>query len=160
MKLHQNNFISLAIIGSLFALSYMYSGKVQADIRKKKQNSGVRLQPAMQRKNAPQDVKSMTEFDSILSQGKPAILMIHASWCGACHVSEKPFADAAEDNLGINFIKAEGSKDVPGITKRFAINGYPTFVIFDAQGKEVHKFSGGGWPKSFLNQKIDRKSVV
>lgn len=154
MKLHKNNFISLAIIGSLFALSYMYSGKVQAATRKKKQNSGVRLQPTQQRKNPPKEVKSMADFDKILAEGKPAILMIHASWCGACHVSEKPFADAAEDNLSINFIKAEGSKDVPEITKRFPINGYPTFVILDAQGNEIHKFTGGGWPKSFLNQKI------
>lgn len=155
-------FLSLIMLSALF-LGGIYTN-IQAQFRKKatprvgyqqKQNPLMTTKPVSKKgKNPPKDIKSVAEVDEYIGQGKPVVLMIHASWCGACKISMDPFAQAAEDNPHITFLKAEGSKEVPDIAKRYALRGFPTFVLLDAQGKEVHKFSGGGWPKSVLNEKI------
>ena len=164
MKPQQQKLLSLAVLGSLFVLSSTYTSKVEARKNKKRQKppATMKKQPAMQRvskknktaNNTPKNIQSMKEYKQHLESEKPVVLMIHASWCGACKVSDEPFAEAAEDNPTITFLRAEGSKEVPEITTEHEMRGFPTFVLFDAQGKKVHTFSGGGWPTSVLNGKI------
>lgn len=161
MKLFYNRLLSWAVIGSLLALSCTYPNKVQAWPAKYKKTSPEQMSPIVQaqqttkkRHNPPIIIKSMDELDKYIGSGKATVLMIHAHGCGACRVSMEPFADAAEDNQNVTFLKVEGNKEVPQVLQKYPIRGYPTFIIFDANGKEVHKFSGGGLPKSALNKKI------
>lgn len=71
----------------------------------------------------------------------------YTSWCGPCkHVASKIFTtDLCGEYLNSTFIclkidmeKGEG----PQIGKKFKVFGYPTFLILDAEGKEINRTSG------------------
>lgn len=58
----------------------------------------------------------------------------------------KPVVDGLEDELGGKaiFLRADLTGDVGGaLGERYGIDGTPGFVVFDHQGRVVHKRVGG-----------------
>ena len=158
MKFQQNRFMFFAIIGLLCSLSCIYSSKVQARTKRKRKTTPTTRMSRKSRikQNQPIDIHSMEELDNHLKSGMPVVLMIHATFCGACKISMEPFADAAEDNVHVQFLKVEGDKEGREIANKYSIRGFPTFVMHNSQGEKVHQFSGGGSPSSVLSQKIKK----
>ncbi len=159
MKFQRNRFMFFAIIGLLCSLSFIYSSKIQARTKRKRKTPTTTTRMSRKRRteqNQPKDIHIMEELDNHLKSGMPVVLMIHATFCGACKISMEPFADAAEDNVHVQFLKVEGDKEGREIADKYEIGRFPTFVLFDKQGTEKHKFSGGGSPSSVLSQKIKK----
>lgn len=80
--------------------------------------------------------------------GKKVFLDCYTSWCGPCKMMTKNIfpQKAAGDyfnsefiNIKIDMEKGEG----PELAKRLKVKAYPTFVMFDSDGKEIGRLVGG-----------------
>ncbi|KAL0955099.1 hypothetical protein HGRIS_004016 [Hohenbuehelia grisea] len=85
-------------------------------------------------------------FDSVIGQGKPALVEFFAPWCGHCKnlapVYEQ-LADAfahAKDKVIIAKVDADGEGKPLG--KKYSVTGYPTLKWFDASGEPEPYESG------------------
>ncbi len=152
MKFQRRRLMSMAILGSLFALSCTYTGKVHATLRKKTKTSA---DTNIAKKNQPVVISNIADLDAQLQSGKPSVLMIHASWCNACKSSMPSYGKAAEANPDVQFLKIDGSV-IREAAEKYQIRGFPTFVFFNAQGEEKHKFGNGISSPSTINDKIKK----
>ena len=90
-------------------------------------------------------------FDEALAaskkQNKPVFIDAYTDWCGWCKKMDKStFADANVINeLNSKFIVVKMNMEQgegPGIAQKYGIQGYPTFLFFNAKGKEIHRIVG------------------
>ena len=94
------------------------------------------------------------------AENKKIFIDFYTTWCAPCKIMDKEvFADstvaAALNKQFINLkINAESDYGIP-LAKKFKVNAYPTFVILDAQQKELLKFEGASSPTIFL-ETIDK----
>ena len=79
--------------------------------------------------------------------GKKIFLDCYTSWCGPCKMVARDIfpKKVAGDyfnqefiNIKIDMEKGEG----PELAKRLGVKAYPTFVMFDSQGKEIGRLVG------------------
>lgn len=80
--------------------------------------------------------------------GKKVFLDCYTSWCGPCKMMtntvfpQKVVGDYFNKefvNIKIDMEKGEG----PELAKRLKVRAYPTFVMFDGDGKEIGRMVGG-----------------
>ena len=76
------------------------------------------------------------------SQNKLVFLDIYATWCGPCKMLKQyTFTDTSVGNFfNRNFVNVsvDGEKGVgPQLAQQFSIEGYPSLIITDAEGKPV-----------------------
>ena len=80
-------------------------------------------------------------------ENKKLMVDCYTLWCGPCrHMAKKVFPD---ENLGkymnANFVCIQLDMEHgegPELNKTFNIEAYPTFIFFDAEGKEMNRFEG------------------
>lgn len=78
-----------------------------------------------------QSIKSMKEFKEVMSQQKPAVIMFHAPWCGACKEMSGALNQAATQ-LGSDAIVIKidvENETMHELTDLFCINAIPTIVV-------------------------------
>ncbi|QIM63067.1 thiol reductase thioredoxin [Pasteurellaceae bacterium Orientalotternb1] len=82
---------------------------------------------------------TQSEFDSLMQQGKPVLVHIHADWCTTCkrqlHVLEPALKEEKFANLTALKVDYDTQDDV---LKAFKVNRQSTLIMFD-QGKEVRR---------------------
>lgn len=88
------------------------------------------------------------------AKNKLVFLDIYATWCGPCKMLKQyTFSDTAVGSFfNQNFvnISVDGEKGVgPQLAQQFSIDGYPSLIITDAQGKAV-LFTEGYMPAQYL----------
>jgi protein disulfide-isomerase A6 len=109
-----------------------------------------------------------SNFDSIIGQGRPALVEFYAPWCGHCKnlapIYEQ-LADAfshAKDKVVIAKVDADGEGKPLG--KKYGVSGYPTLKWFSADGKgEPEPYSSGRDLDSlaaFITEKSGAKSKI
>lgn len=87
------------------------------------------------------------------TEKKPVFIDFSTDWCGWCRKLEKDtFSQAsvaevmkALINVHIDAEKGEG----PELKRRFAVEGYPTLVVIDADGEEIDRIVGYMKPAEF-----------
>lgn len=93
------------------------------------------------------------------AENKLIFLDAYTSWCGPCkemsdHVFPKPevgdFFNKRFICLKIDMDKGEG----PELLKQFGIKAFPTLLVLDASGKEMHRVVGGRDAKGLINDMI------
>lgn len=80
-------------------------------------------------------------------ENKKLMVDCYTLWCGPCrHMAKNVFPD---ENLGkymnANFVCIQLDMEHgegPELNKTFNIEAYPTFIFFDAEGKEMNRFEG------------------
>lgn len=79
-------------------------------------------------------------------EGKLVFIDFFTSWCGPCKMmSSKTFPQKeVGDFMNAKFIpmKMDAEKEGLELANKYGVNAYPTYVVVDADGKEVAKFSG------------------
>ena len=82
------------------------------------------------------------------ANGKKVFLDCYTTWCGPCRMMtntvfpQKVVGDYMNKefvNIKIDMEKGEG----PELAKRLKVRAYPTFVMFDGDGKEIGRMVGG-----------------
>ncbi len=81
------------------------------------------------------------------TEGKMVFVDCYTQWCGPCKLMAKevfPRKDVGEYmNPRFVFQKMDmEAGEGPGLGKKFGIKAYPTYIIFDGDGKELYRFEG------------------
>ena len=118
-----------------------------------------------------EDSAWLTNYNKALEQAKAenkAVLLdfTGSDWCGFCikmvkdTLSKQEFTDYAAKNLvlvEVDFPRkkeqsAETKKQNEELQKKFGVEGYPTFVMLDKDGKQLGKHVGylDGGPAAFI----------
>lgn len=90
------------------------------------------------------------------AHGKPVIQDFYADWCVACvELDEETWTDpgVVEESRRYVPVKMDFTKQdefSKGATKRYAIRGMPTVILYDSQGNEVTRFFGFKGPADVL----------
>jgi len=112
-----------------------------------------------------------TALEKAKSQNKLVFLDIYATWCGPCKMLKQyTFSDTSVGNFfNRNFVNVsvDGEKGVgPQLAQQFSIEGYPSLIITDAEGKpvlvtagympaqELLRFAGEALKRSQTNSKL------
>ena len=105
-----------------------------------------------------------TALQQAKKQNKLVFLDIYATWCGPCKMLKQyTFTDTSVgkffNNNFVN-ISVDGEKGVgPQLAQQFSIEGYPSLIITDAEGKPV-LFTAGYMPATellrFANEALKR----
>lgn len=92
--------------------------------------------------------------------GKELVFLdCYATWCGPCQYMAKSVFTTKEAgdyfnkkfvNIKIDMEKGEGIN----LARQFKIQGYPTFIILNSNGKELGRIVGGAQTEQFI-QKIE-----
>lgn len=88
-------------------------------------------------------------------EGKMAFVDCYATWCGPCKMMTRDvfplpkvgdFMNAHFVSLKVDMEKGEG----PELAKKYEVQAYPTFLILDAEGKEINRLVGSNTPDEFV----------
>lgn len=91
------------------------------------------------------------------SENKKVFLDFYTDWCGPCKMMlrdvfpQKNVGDFMNTNFVAIKVNAEKDEGVE-IAKKYKITAYPTFVILDANEKEVGRVVGGNSAEGFINK--------
>ena len=102
-----------------------------------------------------------TNLEAALTKAKTANKMVFvdftgSDWCPPCMalhknvLTQKAFLDYAKENLELVVLDFPRSKPLPeaqqkynqDLARKHKIEGYPTVIVFDGDGKEVHRAVG------------------
>jgi thioredoxin 1 len=86
------------------------------------------------------EIKSQTELDALLAQGKTVLVDFWASWCGPCKVQGPIFAEASEKLSEVLFVKVNVD-EAPELAGKFGILSIPTLIVFKS-GTEIKREVG------------------
>lgn len=92
------------------------------------------------------------QFDTMLQQGKPVVAKFYQPWCGACKQYAPAFEAVAQEFSNVTFIAIHCDAN-KNLERKYGIQGYPTTIFFDSNGKQVDRQSGG-MSKEGLRQKV------
>ncbi|MFH6959505.1 thioredoxin family protein [Flavobacterium aquidurense] len=89
-------------------------------------------------------------------ENKPIFLDIYATWCGPCKMLKKnTFSDKeVGDYYNTNFINIaidSETKEGRELVDKYRIEGYPTLLILDKNGKQIAKQLGFVEPHILVN---------
>ena len=87
-------------------------------------------------------------------RGKPAILYVCATWCGACsRMNREVLSDARVQERLRAFPTAKYDPNTPAgraLADRYDIWAYPEMVLVDGSGRELERIKGAGDPARML----------
>jgi len=97
-------------------------------------------------------------MNAALDSGKPTVAYFYAAWCGPCmKLKYETFRDERVVAALAHFEKIKvdmsysRSEKIQKIGAQYGVQGLPTIVFYDAQGKEVNRFGGFMSASRFLN---------
>lgn len=103
----------------------------------------------------PNEARFSDAISKAQATGKKIFLDCYTSWCGPCKMMARDVFTQQKvgDFMNTRFIcikidmeKGEG----PELAKKFQINAYPTFIVFNSNGEEIGRFLGGSDADKFI----------
>lgn len=93
------------------------------------------------------NLKTMSEFETVVSSNPRVIVDFYADWCGPCKMLGPVFEEVANELTDTVFVKVNVDEN-PEVTQKFGVTTIPTLISF----KDGEKFeqSVGFMPKPNL----------
>lgn len=97
-------------------------------------------------------------------EGKLVFVDCYTQWCGPCKKMARDIFPDAEVGKYMNpkFVCLKIDMEAAyaeGLAKEWQVSGYPTFIIFNADGKEIGRFMGGSDAANFI-RRVEEKSTI
>ena len=97
-------------------------------------------------------------------ENKLVFVDCYTQWCGPCKkMARDIFPDAKVGKyMNARFVNVKidmEAKYAEGLAKEWQVSGYPTFIIFNADGKEIGRFMGGSDADGFI-RRVGEKSAI
>lgn len=111
----------------------------------------------------PEGATFQQAVDYAKKEGKKIFLDCYTSWCGPCKKMARdvfPQAEVGEFmnpqfvSIKIDMEKGEG----PELMKKFDVTAFPTFIVFNSEGKEIGRWMGGSDVEKFI-QRVKDNSI-
>jgi thiol:disulfide interchange protein DsbD len=89
-----------------------------------------------------------TAFSRAQSENKPVVMDFYADWCVSCvEMEEKTWVDPriVEKSTDFIFLRIDLTKpsaEMSGVQRKYNVQGLPTVILFDKDGRELNRFSG------------------
>jgi thioredoxin 1 len=100
------------------------------------------LAGAMNSISAAEQAFDQATFDKLQQQGKPALVMVHASWCPTCKAQAPLISELLKqpENQAITALRVDFDAQKP-VVHRFKVTQQSTLIVFKG-GKEVGRSTG------------------
>lgn len=82
-----------------------------------------------------------SEFDALMSQGKPALVQFDATWCPYCKALQPHLQKLAEKRRSELDVFRLDVDEEPDLAAEYDVRGLPTLIIF-RDGKVIGRFDG------------------
>lgn len=97
-------------------------------------------------------------------ENKLVFVDCYTQWCGPCKKMIRDVFPQAKvgEYMNTRFVNIKidmEAKYAEGLSKEWQVSGYPTFIIFNADGKEIGRFMGGSDADGFI-RRVEEKSTV
>ena len=97
-------------------------------------------------------------------ENKLVFVDCYTQWCGPCKkMARDIFPDAkVGEFMNPRFVNLKidmEAKYAEGLSKEWQVSGYPTFIIFNGDGKEIGRFMGGSNADGFISR-VKEKSAI
>ncbi|MBQ2434817.1 MAG: thioredoxin family protein [Bacteroidaceae bacterium] len=97
-------------------------------------------------------------------ENKLVFVDCYTQWCGPCKkMARDIFPDAkVGEYMNAKFVNLKIDMEAAyaqGLSKEWQVSGYPTFIIFNADGKEIGRFMGGSDADKFISR-VEEKSKI
>lgn len=111
----------------------------------------------------PEGATFQQAVDYAKKEGKKIFLDCYTSWCGPCKKMARDvfpqavvgeFMNPQFVSIKIDMEKGEG----PELMKKFDVTAFPTFIVFNSEGKEIGRWMGGSDVEKFI-QRVKDNSV-
>lgn len=97
------------------------------------------------------EVESAEHFAQLLARPEPKVIDFFATWCGPCKRMIPVVEATSEQFKKVLFIKVDIDQ-LPELAQRYHVQGVPTFMFIDAQGRERHRMVGASDSISFESE--------
>ena len=84
-------------------------------------------------------LKSVAEFDELLSQGRPVLVDFFRYGCSPCQIMDGIVDEVAEEFQEQAIVVKANADRVPELFQRFKVRSTPTFVLITPKGKALHQ---------------------
>jgi len=95
-------------------------------------------------RTGPSDIASIAEVDAVLASGSPVVLQLYSDTCTLCIIAKRSVDGMEADFDGLAEVLRVNADDPIGraVSRRYGLSYVPTFVVFSADGREVHRETG------------------
>ena len=97
-------------------------------------------------------------------ENKLVFVDCYTQWCGPCKKMARDIFPQEKVGKFMNerFVNVKIDMEASyaeGLTKEWQVSGYPTFIIFNADGKEIGRFMGGSDADGFIARVAEKSAV-